>query len=122
VAFAQFEQPIPKEYIQIEDTIRKAGRKYKPEKYEGRIMFFRAEHQPAGIVPDRFLGWEPFAVGGMEIHDVPGDHITLMKEPNIRIVAEKLTECLRLNQMEERETYRLPITEKRPTVQQGQTI
>jgi thioesterase domain-containing protein len=40
------------------------------------------------------LGWEAFAGGGLEIHDVPGGHISMFEEPNVRALAEKLKPIL----------------------------
>ncbi len=85
-----FEKPIPKEYIQIEDQIHKAACKYVPGEYAGRVEFFRAEFQPKGIVRDDFLGWQDLLTGSMEFHDVPGDHITLIKEPNVELIGREL--------------------------------
>jgi thioesterase domain-containing protein len=40
------------------------------------------------------LGWETLAGGGLEIHDVPGGHISMFEEPNVRILAETLKAVL----------------------------
>jgi hypothetical protein len=31
---------------------------------------------------------------GVEVHEIPGDHINIIKEPHVRTLAEKLNECL----------------------------
>ena len=38
--------------------------------------------------------WEDLVAGGMEIHQVPGDHTSMMQEPHVRELAEKLTGVL----------------------------
>jgi thioesterase domain-containing protein/acyl carrier protein len=43
---------------------------------------------------DRQLGWGRVAAGGVEVHEVPGEHISIFREPNVRSLAEKLTNCL----------------------------
>jgi aspartate racemase len=32
--------------------------------------------------------------GGLEIHDVPGDHLSMLQEPNISVLAERLKACI----------------------------
>jgi thioesterase domain-containing protein len=35
-------------------------------------------------------GWSQYAEGSVEIHVVPGDHHTIMSEPFVQVLAEKL--------------------------------
>jgi aspartate racemase len=44
------------------------------------------------IDPD--LGWSELAPGGLEIHDVPGDTFSMLEEPHIQVLAEKLRDCI----------------------------
>jgi thioesterase domain-containing protein/acyl carrier protein len=39
-------------------------------------------------------GWREYAAGPVEILMVPGDHHTMMSEPHVQVLAEKLRECL----------------------------
>jgi len=36
------------------------------------------------------LGWLDLAVGGLEIHEIPGDHMNILQEPYVQVLAEKL--------------------------------
>jgi thioesterase domain-containing protein/acyl carrier protein len=85
---------IPKKYIQIEDQIWKAGQKYRPTVYPGNMTLFRATNQPLGIEPDPTLGWAGLAADGIEIHDIPGHHGSIVAEPYVRVLAEQLNICL----------------------------
>ncbi len=40
------------------------------------------------------LGWGPFAAGGIEVIDVPGDHMSMLAEPNVETLAEVVRESL----------------------------
>ena len=40
------------------------------------------------------LGWHGHAGGGIESHDVPGDHYSLLQEPNIRVLGAALKDSL----------------------------
>ena len=85
---------IPSNYIQIEDQIWRAGQKYVPRTYPGRLTLFRASRQPLGIHPDPTLGWDGLAEGGIEIHEVEGHHGSIIAEPYVSELAAKLAECI----------------------------
>jgi len=85
---------LPKRYIQLEDQIAKAAAAYQPKLYAGKMTLFRASKQPLGIQPDETLGWRQFVAGGIEIHEVPGHHGSVVAEPYVGVLAEKLAECI----------------------------
>jgi len=63
--------------------------------FHGRITYFYAEDLGgAPAYEDNRLGWERMATEGMEIHRLPGTHITMREEPNVALLAKILTECL----------------------------
>jgi thioesterase domain-containing protein len=39
-------------------------------------------------------GWSQYADGSVDIQVVPGSHFTMMNQPNVRVLAEKLKVCL----------------------------
>jgi thioesterase domain-containing protein/acyl carrier protein len=43
---------------------------------------------------DPTWGWSRFATGRVEVYAVPGDHVTMMAEPHVRSLAERLSACL----------------------------
>jgi len=69
---------------------------YRPKPYPGKVTLFRAEHQDDawGAAHDPQLGWGAWAQGGVEVHTIPGSHIHMVIEPNVRVLAEKLRRCL----------------------------
>jgi amino acid adenylation domain-containing protein len=93
---------IPKSYIQLEDQIWRAGQNYAPQIYDGKVTLFRATLQPLGIQPDATLGWEKFIGGELEIHEVPGHHGSIVVEPYVAELAEKLKMCLEKAQTAEK--------------------
>jgi hypothetical protein len=40
------------------------------------------------------LGWKPYALKGVNIHKIPGEHNTIFKAPNDKIFASILQKCL----------------------------
>jgi thioesterase domain-containing protein/acyl carrier protein len=85
---------LPKHLIELEVRIRQAVEKYVPQVYSGKMTLFRAATQPVGTPSDPMLGWRGVAAGGLEIHEVPGDHRSIMYEPHVGVLAEKLKRCL----------------------------
>jgi len=90
-----------------------AIRNYVPEKSSGRIALLKAservpslnKQQQEGKVLQRLLqqlrvgqsdptrGWSKRAAV-VELHDVPGNHFSLIRQPHVTVVAEKLRACI----------------------------
>jgi thioesterase domain-containing protein len=62
--------------------------------YAGRITLFRPSEAPVRVAtpPDR--GWGRFAAA-VEVHVVPGQHHTMVKEPHVQALARQFEVCLR---------------------------
>jgi hypothetical protein len=54
-----------------------ALRRYDPQPYPGKIQIFITE-ESFRSTPSRFLRWRELAVGGSEVHVLPGGHETLV--------------------------------------------
>jgi thioesterase domain-containing protein len=39
-------------------------------------------------------GWRALAGGGIEVHEIPGSHLDIVKEPHVGDLANKLRSCL----------------------------
>jgi thioesterase domain-containing protein len=39
-------------------------------------------------------GWRELVEGRIEVHEITGNHINIIKEPHVRLLAEKLKGCL----------------------------
>ncbi len=70
------------------------GERYQPMPYEHPIHVFCAEQQPKEIVPDNSLGWKKYVEGPIFIHNIPGDHETIFREPQVRILAQAVQRVL----------------------------
>jgi thioesterase domain-containing protein len=68
--------------------------RYVLKPYGGRITLFRASVQPRGTYRDESLGWAALAQGGLDVHEVPGNHGAIVVEPRVRFLVEKLRPCL----------------------------
>jgi amino acid adenylation domain-containing protein len=61
--------------------------------YPGRITLFLAQDEEPHYEDNR-LGWEKLAREGLEVHEVPGTHVSIREEPHVAVLAEKLKRCL----------------------------
>jgi amino acid adenylation domain-containing protein len=59
---------------------------YTPQPYPNRITLFCANEQVAPVSQD----WSKLAAGGVEIHNIPGDHYAIIRKPNVQFLAERL--------------------------------
>ena len=85
-------KPIPPKlrHFYIIDTYDKAIHAYDPKKFDGDLVLFRAK----ATTGDAQMGWGKFINGEVIVHEVPGDHYSLIKEPDVRVLAERLAEQL----------------------------
>jgi amino acid adenylation domain-containing protein len=67
---------------------------YSLKPYPGRIDLFRATDIGPTFEADRTQGWGSMAAAGLVVHDVPGDHFSIVADPSVRVLADKLGKCL----------------------------
>jgi thioesterase domain-containing protein len=80
----------------------RAAQRYELRPYRGKLTVFRARDGNRGengapILrdPGPELGWGPLATLGIEAHEAPGDHQSLVVPPNVGVLASQLEDCLR---------------------------
>ncbi|MBW4560438.1 MAG: amino acid adenylation domain-containing protein [Mojavia pulchra JT2-VF2] len=81
-------------HLEITDANVAAISKYTFQPYPGRAVLFRTDDQlrvnAVGIQYDPQFGWGDIVTGGLDIHRIPGSHFSLLNEPYVQVVAEKL--------------------------------
>lgn len=80
--------------LRVQEGHEKALNEYRPSVYPGKLTLIRAENPNDGFEFDSELGWGGLATGGIEIHDVPGEHESIFHEPHVRILAATMKECI----------------------------
>lgn len=70
-----------------------AAYRYVPQNYPNRITLFRAAEQSDSIGDDPTLGWSAVA-SDIQLHQVPGNHLSLLKQPHVQTLAQQLRRCL----------------------------
>jgi thioesterase domain-containing protein len=63
---------------------------YVARPYPGQVVFFQASERDGLSVDDPACGWLDRVQGGLIVHDVPGNHITMSFPPNVQVMAEHL--------------------------------
>ena len=70
-----------------------AVRDYTPKVYDGKVTLFWASADLRTSI-DLVEGWRALAGGGIEVHEIPGSHLDIIKEPYVGELAKKLLSCL----------------------------
>ncbi|WP_445214848.1 thioesterase domain-containing protein [Brasilonema sp. UFV-L1] len=74
-----------------------AALNYVPQAYPKQITLFRTNAQSSTAERDPSMGWDKLAIGGTEIHMIPGNHLTMLRKPHIKVLAEQLKACIDTN-------------------------
>jgi thioesterase domain-containing protein/aryl carrier-like protein len=70
--------------------------------YPGRITLIRASEIPlerlnsklSDISQNSAMGWEEYSCEPVDVHFVPGNHVTMMAEPHVQVLSERLKGCI----------------------------
>ena len=87
--------PVSLRSLYILDVYSQARLKYIPQRYSGRVFYVKSGRMESNY---HQLEWNRLMGGGLEVHEIPGDHLDLKKESHVHIWAEKLKGWLRTAQ------------------------
>jgi thioesterase domain-containing protein len=93
--YSRLKVPLPAALQRVEQYHVLAIKAYNPRPYPGRVTLFPPKTHSIGEFEDREQGWGSLALGGVEVHEVEGDHLTMLAEPLVKVVGAQLAECLR---------------------------
>ena len=79
---------LPLHLQRVRDACGAAFIAYRPPRYDGEVVFFRASQRPAREV-DPVPAWRRLAAH-VEVEDIPGTHFALIEEPSVDHVAAAL--------------------------------
>jgi thioesterase domain-containing protein len=77
----------------VYNTNLKALNRYRSSYYDGTVTLFNAAKRDDALIPDPVYGWAGLA-RTIEIYEVPGNHDTMLAEPNVAVLARQLNEAL----------------------------
>ncbi|HLO03360.1 MAG TPA: thioesterase domain-containing protein, partial [Symbiobacteriaceae bacterium] len=71
-----------------------AMEEYTPGPYSGSAVLFQASGTAGVAATGDSLGWGSYVAGGVQAIPVPGDHYSMMSDPHIQVLAQRLNEQL----------------------------
>ena len=95
-AYSSFEnlgRQLPRALQDIKELNSRAVREYVPQVYQGYVTLFWASLDIRASV-DFVDGWRALAGGGIAVHEIPGTHLDIVKDPHVCELATKLSSCL----------------------------
>jgi len=87
-------QMLPKPLRNVRQACAKAAGDYDVLPYDGQVTLFRVKEKSVGSLNDPYAIWWRVAAGGVDLREISGDHLSLLKEPQVRFLAEELTRAL----------------------------
>jgi thioesterase domain-containing protein len=102
--------PLELRDFHIFESFHQVQARYRPQVYPGGIVLFRAaEIAGAFAHVGPVLGWDGLAEQGIEVHEIPGNHDTLVVEPNVEVLVRRLKASLEAAQ---KRAVRAPLTDQ----------
>jgi amino acid adenylation domain-containing protein len=93
-AYQRLGRPLPQTFRDVKEFNSLAVRAYAPQVYDGKVTLFWASADLRTSI-DLVEGWRALAGGGIAVHEIPGSHLDIIKEPHVQELAEKLGVCLK---------------------------
>ena len=87
-------QFLPRALRNVRQACAKAAANYDVQPYRGRVTLFRVREKSVGSLNDPYAIWWRVAANGVDLREISGDHLSLLKEPQVRLMAEELAGCL----------------------------
>ncbi len=67
---------------------------YRAQPYDGKVTLFWSSEAAARCYEDLRLAWSAVAEGGLEVHVIPGNHLTMVEPPHLALLASELNSQL----------------------------
>jgi thioesterase domain-containing protein/acyl carrier protein len=92
-SYEKLGRPLPRALRDVKEFNSLAVRSYTPQVYDGHVTLFWASADLRTSI-DLVEGWRALAGDGIEVHEIPGSHLDIIKEPHVGELASKLSSCL----------------------------
>ncbi|MBD2741503.1 non-ribosomal peptide synthetase [Coleofasciculus sp. FACHB-1120] len=83
-----------KSILRVFQANSQAALSYVPQAYPRKITLLKNSEQSIAANQDPSMGWGELAGGGMEIYNIPGNHLTMLKKPHVQVLTEQLRTCI----------------------------
>jgi thioesterase domain-containing protein len=87
-------QMLPRPLRNVRQACSIAAAGYNVQPYDGKVTLFRVKEKSVGSLDDPYAIWWRVAGGGVDLREISGDHLSLLKEPQVRFLAEELSRAL----------------------------
>ena len=94
LVFGRSGGPLPQAINIDEMVLVSAWHRYQPSMYGGRLVLLKAAERAPEYGRDPTLGWGQYVSGGIDIHVVPGNHLSIMHLPDLLTLAERIVPYL----------------------------
>lgn len=91
-------------HLRVDEAYDQALTEYYPEKYSGKITLFGAKTLPFGFTDDQYYGFGEIAEKGVCLQIIPAYPRGTLVEPYIKILAEKIEQCIKQAELENLES------------------
>ncbi|WP_375501129.1 SDR family NAD(P)-dependent oxidoreductase [uncultured Nostoc sp.] len=79
-------------FLEVYKANTKANYAYMPQDiYRNQVTVFRAKEE---VCDNPSMGWDKCSLKSVETYEVPGEHITMLAEPHVQVLAKHLKVCL----------------------------
>jgi thioesterase domain-containing protein len=94
IGLRMLNKPLPRRLRGDDPGFLRAWQRYIPKRYPKSVVCFRVQDRGPEHDHDPSMGWDTYAMGGAQVHVVPGRHVDMMRMPYVRAVADKLASYL----------------------------
>ncbi len=84
----------PKHLKDVRSGCYAAEQCYKLQPFDGALTLFLPKEKSLRNLGDPSKQWLEWARGGVEVHEIDGDHGSITMQPQVRILGEQLRKCL----------------------------
>jgi amino acid adenylation domain-containing protein len=98
---------LPASVKAVREACAVAERSYRPTEFSVPVTLFRASEKALRGLDGAQNGWQKYALGGLEIQEIDGDHGNILNEPNVRQLAAAIRARLDLARSERLEDSRV---------------
>jgi len=103
---------LPRALKDVREACAEAAKRYSARPYSGKLTLFQAKERSLSSPEDPIESWKSIALGGIEIHEVPGGHGSIVDDPQVKVLARELKASLERTQGEYFRVVPRPISDR----------
>jgi amino acid adenylation domain-containing protein len=80
--------------VRVQEVMSHLMRTYIPKPFTGQVTLFSIANLPSEIHENPMERWANTFIGQLNLVTVPGDHVSMLKQPHVAVLAEKIDALL----------------------------